>query len=327
MTVTQAGWAGGGYAGVSGASAPGTTPTTTTAPAPRWPSTDRQLGPPSAPTSQQSRRSLVTMRGTHGADGPQPPSPAHSPNPAVRRGGANPRSQRMNGRRKTLDTGLRPHPFPPPPSARGPPACVGSAGAAARDPSGDGLRVRKLAPPGPAAGHPHNVPGGGRPGAKTFVSPRVLPGSAEAARTPSSKTSGASTSRRCRRSGRSHLRTTGYRLGRHRRPPPARSTPLPPPAPRPGRPVPRRHAWLAGLSAPRMLRPPPRCARSAPALRPPPGRAGGGTRGGAGRSAGDGPRGARKQGLGRLAGPGQWAGRGVGNAGTNPCAVEGPGAR
>lgn len=40
VTVTQAGWAGGGYAGVSGASAPGTTPTTTTAPAPRWSSTD-----------------------------------------------------------------------------------------------------------------------------------------------------------------------------------------------------------------------------------------------------------------------------------------------
>lgn len=39
VTVTQAGWAGSGYAGVSRASARGTTPTTTTAPAPRWPST------------------------------------------------------------------------------------------------------------------------------------------------------------------------------------------------------------------------------------------------------------------------------------------------
>lgn len=326
MTVTQAGWAGGGYAGVSGASAPGTTPTTTTAPAPRWPSTDssdhRAHQLPSRVAEVWSPCVGLTART---ARNPQPSTLPESCGAAAWREPPQPKNEWPA--QDTRDTGLRPHPFPPPPSARGPPACVGSAGAASRDPSGDGLRVRKLPPPGPAAGHPHKVPGGGRPGARSFVSPRVLPGSAEAARTPSSKTRGASTSRRCRRSGRSHLRTTGYRLGRHRRPPPARSTPLPPPAPRPGRPVPRRHAWLARLSAPRMLRPPPRCARSAPALRPPPGRAGGGTRGGAGRSAGDGPRGARKQGLGRLAGPGQWAGRGVGNAGTNPCTVEGPGAR
>lgn len=61
-----------------------------------------QRCPSSAPTSPQSRRSLVTTRGSQDAAGPHHPQPGPLPESRERPGGAKPRSRGMNGRRGTL---------------------------------------------------------------------------------------------------------------------------------------------------------------------------------------------------------------------------------
>lgn len=244
--------------------------------------------------------------------GPAPPQPA-------------PWVWRWRGQREPLqpknewpardprNTEPQPHPAPPT-AAREPAVRVGSAGAASGDQIRDGLDVRRPAPP---KTRPQRWGAGGP------QSPHGLPGSAEAARTRSSRARSGSTSRRHRRSGHGpgHLRATCRRSVLRARPPPARP-PCAPAAPArlaAPRSAPRRHALRAGRSAQRILHPPRRCARSALTLRPPPGRAGGG----AGRGARRGRAGAGRG--GREAGPGLglnqevgWVELGLGHGWPNP---------
>lgn len=114
--------------------------------------------------------------------GRRPPArPPGQPAPRSRggRGGTNPRSQRMNGRRGALGTrGPGPTPFP---AGRRPPARVGRAGAASRDRSRDELEVRRPPPRWDRPDTAQGAAGGGRAWRANF---RVAGGSYLAPRRP-----------------------------------------------------------------------------------------------------------------------------------------------
>lgn len=253
------------------------------------------VGPPPAARSAkranfpaESPKFGHDARGSGSGRSPLPLGPAGSPTSGAPRWREAPQPKNEWPARDPRDTRPRPDPVP----LLSPPAGHLRAWAEPGRLPGPKPRCAGLGPPPPGpAGDPHQARlAGGRPGEPTFAPRRVLPGSAEAARTPSSRTSGASTSRRLRGRGRSqgHLRATGHRPQVRA---PCASTarpcaPLPPPAPHLG-------AMLGGPDRQRRgccaLRSGAPSASRAPAA--------GSGRGGAGRGGGAQGRGGPRRGL------------------------------